>query len=446
MKYREALSWLDAHIELGWKPGLERIRLLAEMMGSPHLNRPSIHITGTNGKTTVTTIAASLLDSMGIRSGAFTSPHLETVEERLRIGGVSATPEQLARAMADVAPFDDLLEETIGERATYFELITAAALAHFDNACADVAVVEVGMGGRLDATNILQSQVAVLTGVAMDHMDYLGDTETQIASEKLAILKPGGVLVTGEVSADVAIMAEKVVAERSTVRRAIGRDFRLEDLRMSVGGWSFDIEGIYDRYEDLYLPMHGRHQAANAAVAVTAVEELLGRALPIDAVRDGLGTVSVAGRAEIAGKEPLVLLDGAHNPQSADALAITLRQELPSTGWTLVFGAFADKDIDGILAPLQGLVDRAVATAADHDRAAHPDQVAKALTRSFNGIPVRSSYPVRDAVESAQEWSGPDGAVLVTGSFYIVGEARLALGREKSASQQPLRKSPGNRE
>ncbi len=429
MDHDEAVAYLDRHIELGWKPGLERIHRLLEMMGSPHLRSPAIHITGTNGKTTVTTAAASILDEMGLKSGMFTSPHLERVEERFKVAGEMATPEQFARAVADVAPFVDLLEAETGERATYFELTTAAAFAHFANEAVDVAVVEVGMGGRLDATNVLESQVAVLTGVSIDHAEYLGTTEVEIAREKLAILKTGGVLVTGNLPDEVEPAADRRAEEVGTVRRTLDRDFRIEDLRMSVGGWSYDLDGIYEQYDDLYVPLHGRHQAGNAAVAVAAVEELFGRALPSEAVRDGLAGTTVPARVEVVGRAPLVVLDGAHNPQATDALARTLREEMPAAGWTRVVGAFRDKDIHAMLAPFEGLVGQAIATAADHERAAEPGEMVMAVERVLPGIPVTWVTPVGAAVELAREWSRAEGAILVTGSFYVAGEARAAIVR-----------------
>jgi len=433
MNYDGAVAYLDRHIELGWKPGLERIHRLLEMMGSPHLRSPAIHITGTNGKTTVTTVAASVLDAMGLKSGTFTSPHLERVEERFKVAGEMATPEQFARAVTDVAPFVDLLETETGERATYFELTTAAAFALFANEAVDVAVVEVGMGGRLDATNVLESQVAVLTGVSMDHAEYLGTTEVEIAREKLAILKAGGVLVTGDLPDEVEPAADRRADEVGAVRRMVGRDFRIEDLRMSVGGWSYDLDGIYEQYDDLYLPLHGRHQAGNAAVAVAAVEELFGRALPSEAVREGLARTRVPARVEVVGRAPLVVLDGAHNPEATGALARTLREEMPAAGWTLVVGAFRDKDIYSMLAPFAGLAGQAIATAADHERATEPSDLVLALERVLPGIPVTWVRPVRAAVELAKEWSGTEGAVLVTGSFYVAGEARSELISEEGA-------------
>ncbi len=427
MNYQEAVVYLDRHIELGWKPGLERIHRLLELMGTPQDRCPSIHVTGTNGKTTVTTIAAAVLDRMGLKSGTYTSPHLGSVEERFRVWGEIATTEQFAQAVADVAPFVDLLESETGERATYFELTTAVAFTHFANQSVDAAVVEVGMGGRLDATNVLAPGVAVLTGIALDHTRYLGSTPVEIAGEKLAILKPGGVLVTGYLSDPVAALADEFVDRAGALRHTIGRDFRIEDLRMSVGGWSFDLEGIYDRYEDLYVPLHGRHQAANSAVAIAAVEELFGRGLPADSVQAALASATVPARFEVVRRSPLTVLDGAHNPQAMQALARTIREELPSVGWNLVIGAFGDKDVQNMLCPLEGLVSGAIATAVDQERAMAPDDLVRFLGSALPGVPVTSMVPVARAVELAEEWCRPGDAILVTGSFCVAGEARTAL-------------------
>lgn len=424
MDYRQAVAYLDRHIELGWKPGLERIRRLVELMGSPHRQFPVIHAAGTNGKTTVTRAAASILDAMGLRAGYYISPHLQRVEERFGTGGTAASPEQFAQAVEDVAPFVDMLEAEAGERATYFELTTAAAFAFFAAEAVDAAVVEVGMGGRLDATNVVDGAVAVLTGVSLDHTEYLGNTTGEIAGEKLAVLGQGRVLVTGELAPDVLAAAVRRAEQTGSVRRTLGRDFRIEDLRMSVGGWSFDLAGVYDDYEELYVPLHGRHQAANAAVAAAAAEELFGRGLPQEAVREGLAAVRVPARTEVVSRSPLVVIDGSHNPEGCQALARTLREELPPAGWTLVFGAFRDKDIPAMLAPFEGLAAKVIATAADHERAADPAGIVRLAEQVLPGLPVTFVERTPEAVELALEWTGAGGAAVVAGSLYTAGEAR----------------------
>ena len=424
MNYDQAVAYLDRHIELGWKPGLERIGRLVEIMGSPHRRYPVIHVAGTNGKTTVTRAAASIVNCLGLKAGTYTSPHLQRVEERFAVAGETATPEQFAQAVDDVAPFVDLLEAQIGERATYFELTTAAAFAHFANEAVDIGVVEVGMGGRLDATNVIEGQVAVLTGISIDHAEYLGHTPAEIATEKLAILKPGGVLVTGQIAEEVVLVADRRAERLGTVRRTLGRDFRIEDLRMSVGGWSMDLDGLYGHYEDLYVPLHGRHQSANAAVAVSAVEELLGRALPEEAVREGLAELRVPARTEVMSRSPLVVIDGAHNPEACEALVRTLREELPPVAWTLVIGAFQDKDIHAMLRPFASLATKVIATAADHERATDPAGLVRIIDRVLPGIPVSSVDRVPEAIELAMEWTARDDAIVVAGSLYVAGEAR----------------------
>ena len=427
MNYREAVSFLDRHIELGWKPGLERIRRLVEIMGSPHRGYPAIHVAGTNGKTTTTRAAASILDSLGLRTGTFTSPHLQRIEERFTLGGQIVSPEQFAQAVSDVAPFVDILEQECAERATYFELTTAAAFACFAGEAVDAAVVEVGMGGRLDATNVLDGEVAVLTGISIDHAEYLGNTPVLIAGEKLEIVKPGSVLVTGDLEEGVAALADRKSAEIGVPRYSLGRDFRIDDLRMSVGGWSFDLDAVYGHYEDLYLPLHGRHQVANAAVAVAAVEQLLGLPIAEEAVREGLATLRMPARIEVVARAPLVVIDGAHNPESCQALARTLREELPPVAWTLVIGAFRDKDIAAMLVPFTGLAARVIATAVDHERAARPDALARVIDGVLPGVPLSSAASVVRALEIARSWTAEDEAILVAGSLYVAGEARSIL-------------------
>ena len=427
MNYYEAIAYLDRHIELGWKPGLERIERLTEMMGSPQRRYPVVHVAGTNGKTTVTRAAASIVNALGLKAGTYTSPHLHRVEERFAVSGEDATPEQFAQAVDDVAPFVDLLEIQTGERATYFELTTAAAFAHLANEAADVGVIEVGMGGRLDATNVLEAEVAVLTGISIDHAEYLGNTPVEIAGEKLAIVKSGSVLVTGELSDEVASVADRRVERIGTVRRSLRRDFRIEDLRMSVGGWAMDVDGIYGRYDDLYVPLHGRHQACNAAVAVAAVEELLGRSLPVEAVQEGLATLEVPARIEVVDHSPLVVIDGAHNPEGCEALVRTMLEEFRPMPWTLVVGAFRDKDLPSMLRPLAGLTARVIATRVEHPRATDPVDIVRLVDRMFPGVPVASTTDVAAALELAGEWTGPEEAILVAGSLYVAGEARTIL-------------------
>ncbi len=427
MNYQEAIAYLDSHIELGWKPGLDRIVRLLEMMGNPQRHYPVIHVAGTNGKTTVTRAAASIVNALGLKAGAYTSPHLQHVRERFALAGEDATEEQFAQAVTDVAPFVDLLEIEIGERPTYFELTTAAAFEFMSGGAADIGVIEVGMGGRLDATNVVDAQVAVLTGVSIDHSEYLGDTPVEIAREKLAILKRESSLITGELSSEVASEADRAVEETGALRRALGRDFRIEARRMSVGGWTIDVDGIHARYEDLYIPLHGHHQVANVTVAVAAVEELLGRAIPNEALREGLAGLRSPARIEVVGNSPLIVIDGAHNPEGCEGLVRTLIEEFRPMSWTLVVGAFRDKDLPSMLRPLAGLASKVICTRVDHPRAAVPGDIIRLIERIRPDIPISSTNDVTSAIALAREWTGPEEAIVVAGSLYVAGEARAAI-------------------
>ena len=249
---------------------------MLDYMANPQDAYPIVHITGSNGKTSTSRIAASIVSAHGLAVGSFTSPHLERVEERLGVNGHHASPESFAEAVADVAPFADLLEERTGDRPTYFELPAAMAFAWFAERAVDVGVVEVGLGGRLDATNAADATVAVVTGISKEHMNVLGSTITEIAREKLGIVKAGSVLVTGPLPGDAEIEAERVTAEVGVQRWKYDRDFSVRDARLAVGGWTVDVDGVFETYEDLVLPLHGRYQTRNLAVAIAAVESIFG--------------------------------------------------------------------------------------------------------------------------------------------------------------------------
>lgn len=422
---------------LGVKPGLTRIRELLDLLAEPHRAYPIIHITGSNGKTSTARIASSILAAHGLVVGTFTSPHLERVEERLALNGVVATEEEFAQAVADVAPFADLLEQRIGERPTYFELTAAMAFAWFTAHAVDVGVVEVGLGGRLDATNAADGRVAVVTGVSMEHVAYLGETVEQIAREKLAIAKPGSILVTGPLDEAAEREAERHAAALDIPRRSYGSDYGLREAERAVGGWLCEVEGLYQTYDEVFLPIHGRHQATNMAMAVAAVEELFGRPLALDALREGAASASSPGRLELLEHQPLVLIDGAHNTESFEALAAALDEEFPSIPWTVVMGVLGDKDLEPMLACLRGHVRAFYATAPDSERALPSAEVAKAARRVFSSdVDVLEFADVATAVTAARDKVGPDEAVLVTGSLYVVGEARPVLQGQHATQGQ----------
>lgn len=383
-----------------------------------------IHIAGTNGKTSTARMAAALIGAHGLTPGLFTSPHLDAVEQRFEVGGFPMTPAEFAEAMGELAPIVDLYEERTGDPVTYFELTTALALAWFAERTVDVGVVEVGLGGRLDATNVVDAEVAVVTSIGLDHTEYLGDTIPQIAVEKLAILKKGAVLVTGDLDPAATAVAGERVAEQQARWFRHGTDFAVAEVARQAGGWVFDVEGVYRRYSELGLRLHGRHQVANFATAVAAAEALFGRGLDEAAVRESAATVTSPGRMEVAGDDPLVLVDGAHNPSGIAALAAALREEYPAIRWTLVFGAMGDKDVPGMVDGLDGLVGSVFTAAARTPRAMPADEVATVVGQRL-GIGVEPHASVAAALGAALADGGP---VLVTGSIYVVGEARRALG------------------
>jgi len=407
------------------KPGLERIRALLALMGDPQRGYPSIHIAGSNGKTTTARLAAGLLAAHGLNPGLFTSPHLQTVEERFEVGGEPMAPEDLGPVLEEVLPFAAALEERTGDGITYFELTAAAAFAWFAARAVDAAVVEVGLGGRLDATNVLDAAVAVITSISLEHTEYLGDTTAAIAAEKAAILAPGRTLVTGRLPAEALEVAGARAAATGSAWLCWDRDFSVAEARPAVGGWLADLEGVYRAYPGIRLPLHGRHQMVNLAVAVAAVEAFFGRALDPQAVAEAAAAARSPGRMEVVRRDPLVLLDGAHNPEGTGALAAALAEEFPTRRWAVVFGAMADKDVPAMLRLLApAAAGFHTARAAGSSRARPSGEVA-ALASGETPVPVTEHETVAEAVAAALAGDDP---VLVTGSLYVVGEARTALG------------------
>ena len=426
--YEEAVAFLDRHIGLGMRPGLERTRVLLDLMANPQESYPIVHITGSNGKTSTSRIAAAIVSAHGLAVGSFTSPHLERVEERLGVNGHHATAREFADAVADVAPFADLLERRTGGRPTYFELTAAMAFAWFAERAVDVGVIEVGLGGRLDSTNVADGRVAVLTGVSKEHVRVLGATLREIAIEKLAIVKPGSILVTGPLPPEAENEAERRVAELGIQRWKYGVDYRLQDAALAVGGWMVDIEGVYETYEDVFLPLHGRYQTRNLAVAVAAIESLFGRALDPGALREGVAAATSPGRLEVIDHRPLTIVDGSHNEEGFGVLAESLDEEFPLLEWTVILGALGDKDLEGMICHLRGKVRRLFATAPVSDRAIPAEEVA-GVARSVLGsdVEVREVAGVEAAVREGIAAAGEDGGVIATGSLYVAGEARPVM-------------------
>lgn len=419
----QAEEFLNARIGHGIKPGLSRITGLLEFMGNPQTTYPSIHIAGTNGKTTVSRMVQQILGAHGLATGGFTSPHLHTVEERFTLHGVTLDSTDFTDAVADIAWFVKAYEREADTSVTYFEVTAALAFSIFSTATVDVAVVEVGLGGRLDATNVIDSTVAVITGIDIDHIEFLGPTKAHIAAEKVGILGAGGLLVTGPVEGDVADVIGAKVAETASSWIRSGSDFTVTDAVVAVGGWHVSIDGVFGEYEELYLPMHGRHQVDHLATAVAACEMFLGRDLDQDSIATAVESMNSPGRLEIVNRRPLIMIDGAHNIQGFLGLAETLANEFPAIEWRLVLGMRGERDVGDLVSPLRGLIGKVFATAPADAAAIEPQEVAEAAGESLHVEAVVFADPA-EAVDAAQQEAGADGGVVVAGSLYLVGEVR----------------------
>ena len=426
MRFADALARLDARQpESMPEPSLDRIRAIAELLDEPQLTFPTIHVTGTNGKTTAARVAASVACAHGLTTGLFTSPHLLSVTERLSVCGQDITQTEFAEEWEHLEPFLRVVDEQGPVAVTYFEAVTALAYLWFADKPVGLGVFEVGMGGSWDATNLVDGQVAVITPIGMDHVAELGPTLADIAGEKAGILKDGGTAILREqdpVAADV--LARRAAAVGSTPRWE-GKDWEVEERLLAVGGQSFVLRGLFETYEDLYLPLFGEYAVHNAAAGVVAVEALTGQALDPDALREGLAAVRSPGRLEVVGREPLVVLDGAHNPEGAQALAEAMRESFRWERLHLVVAMSANKDLAGIAGALAPLADDVVVTRNDSVRSADASDVAAA----FGGEVERASS-VADAIEIVRRAAGPDDVVLVTGSLYTVADAERALAAE----------------
>lgn len=419
----DAEAFLDDRIGRGGKPGLGRITGLLDFMGDPQDAYPAIHIAGTNGKTTLSRMVQQILGAHGLATGGFTSPHLDVVEERFTLHGVTIDTRDFIDAVADIAWFVEAYEQQSGTPLTYFEVTAALAFSVFATAAIDVAVVEVGLGGRLDATNVLDASVAVITGIDFDHTEFLGSTIEEIAAEKAAIVGDGRALVTGVLSAKADATIAGRVSEVGANWIRTDADFFVTEADIAVGGWRCSVEGVFGKYEDLFLPIHGRHQVDHLATSIATCEMFMGRELDHDSLAVAVGSMSAPGRLEVVGHRPLVILDGAHNEQGFRGLAETIATEFPAMRWQLVLGVRGERDVAALVEPLKGLVTMVYGTAPDDPAAIPPETVAReaGATLNVDGVALPD---IDDALRQAVESAEPDGGVVVAGSLYVVGEVR----------------------
>jgi len=430
----ETLAWLDRHVNLEaiesgragrlGLPSLERINALVGALGEPQATYPIVHVTGTNGKGSTSRMTASILQACGLSVGTYSSPHLERINERLEFAGAEITDESFVTVLGTVAE----IERFLGIRATWFELVTAAAYAWFADMAAESAVVEVGLGGRFDATNVGNADVAVVTNVELDHTQILGTTRESIAAEKAGIIKSGSLLVLGDEAPAVSAIFEEeaeLVGARAVWRR--GTEFGCSSNRLAVGGRLIDLWTPLGRFSDVHLPLHGAHQADNAACAVAAAQAFLETTIEEDVVHDALAAVRVPGRLEVVRRHPLVVLDGAHNPAGAATAGWALREDFGAGRRVIVvMGCLRGRDPGELLSALgPERIATVVACRPPSPRAQEPASVVDAA-RAL-GLVAEESGTTAEAVQRALELADRDDLVLVTGSLYVVGAARTAL-------------------
>ncbi|MGZ4594617.1 MAG: bifunctional folylpolyglutamate synthase/dihydrofolate synthase [Actinomycetes bacterium] len=430
---------LDRAPEHKIDPTLDRVRELLDLLGSPQRTAPMVQVAGTNGKTTTTRMIEALLRAFGLRTGRFTSPHLHSMRERIAFDGEAIDDERFLATYDDIAPYLELVDSRHEVPLSFFEVLTAMAFAAFADAPVDVAVVEVGLGGTWDSTNVADAQVAVVTPISIDHVRFLGHTVGEIAGEKAGILKPGsyGVLAQQPVEAAEVLLRRSVEVDAIVARE--GLEFGVLSRSLALGGQLLSLRGLAGADEEIFLPLLGAHQAHNAVVALAAVEAFLGGGhvergpLDVDLVRAGFASVTSPGRLEVVRRSPTVLLDAAHNPSGAAATARAIDEDFDFTRLVGVVAAMADKDVRGILEPFEPLLAEIVVTEAASARAMPVDELAAIAVEVFGSDRVEVVPRLDDALDTAIGLAEEEGAmggagVLVTGSVYTVAEARTLLG------------------
>ncbi|MEU1788312.1 folylpolyglutamate synthase/dihydrofolate synthase family protein [Streptomyces sparsogenes] len=421
-------------------PSLVRVEALMDILGSPQRAYPSIHITGTNGKTSTARMIEALLGAFELRTGRYTSPHVQSITERISLDGAPISAERFIETYRDIRPYLDMVDASQEHRLSFFEVLTAMAYAAFADAPVDIAVVEVGMGGTWDATNVIDAGVAVIMPISLDHTDRLGTTPEQIATEKAGIVKQDATVVLAQQPVEAAsVILKRAVEVDATVARE-GMEFGVLSREVAVGGQLLTLRGLGGEYPDVFLPLYGAHQAHNAAVALAAVEAFFGvgsehaRVLDLDTVRTAFASVTSPGRLEVVRRSPTVVLDAAHNPAGARAAAEAVTEAFAFSRLIGVVGASGDKDVRGVLEAFEPIFAEVVVTRNSSQRAMDVDELAAVAVEVFGAERVQVEPRLDDALEAAITLAEEEGeyagaGVLVTGSVITVGEARLLLGR-----------------
>lgn len=432
------------------EPTLDRIELLTSLLGDPQRAYPVIHITGTNGKTSTARMIDALLRERGLRTGRFTSPHLVSMRERITVDGEPVAAERFVELYDEIEPYVQLTDEKLPSRLSFFEVLVAMAFAAFADAPVDVAVVEVGVGGRWDATNVADGATAVITPISLDHMNYLGDTIEKIAFEKAGIIKPNATAILAQQPVAAAETLLRQAAERNATVAREGIEFGVLSRELAVGGQSLTLQGLRGTYEDIFLPLFGAHQAGNAVCALAAAEAFAGTAddgAPLDdnLVREAFAKVASPGRLEILRRSPAVIADAAHNPAGMAATVEALTEAFPYMTFTGVFAAAEDKDVPALLAELEPVLGDIVVTRNSLPRSMDPAELAEIAREVFGEDRVYLADRLDDAIElavqRADEADNPDtpgsSGVLITGSVITAGDARALIVPDRGTGEPP---------
>ena len=441
----ELLAVVEAELLKRWPenkidPTLERVAALVDALGSPELSYPTIHIAGTNGKSSVARMIDAIFRELDYRTGRFTSPHLHTLLERISINGHEIPAEYFVHTYNDIALYLDLIDSKQEHPLSYFEVLTALAFVAFAEFPVDIGVIEAGMGGAWDSTNVVASAVSVITPIGLDHTEFLGETVEEIAAVKAGIIKPESHVVLAAQSVEVAKVLTAEIVAKSAIPFREGLEFSLAKRELAVGGQLISVNGIHGNYDEIYLPLQGLHQAHNATLAIAAVEAFVGVKLADDVLRAALGNVESPGRLEVIYRDPTVIIDAAHNPHGAHTLAQTITTEFDFESVFGVLSVLEGKDVRGILQELEPVIDRLVVTTNSSPRALSADSLFNEAIKIFGAERTFKEGNLKSAITYATEQcslvnqvSDGSSAVIVTGSFVTAGEARDILTAMKEA-------------
>lgn len=430
--YGEAMQWLQGHYNLerhlGGKdtspPSLERMRTLMELLGNPHRDIPAVHITGTNGKGSTSRMLVELIGATGLDVGSYTSPHIDRVNDRIMIANEPLDDGSFTQALSEIAEVEPWVIEATGHSPSYFEVLCAAAYNWFAATAVDVNVIEVGMGGRWDATNVIDADVAVITNIGPDHMEIIGPTLADIAEEKAGIISKESHVINGESSPELVAV---ITGNQHREKWQRHQDFDVVADRLAVGGRLVDLATPFGSHQEVFLPVNGAHQAHNAAIAVAAAEAFFGRQLDTEVISEAFQQLQLPARFEIVQRQPMIIIDGAHNPPAASVVAQTLFEDFVNEQQpVLVMGANKPRDPLAFFDALRGSqFSRVIATAANWPRAIPADELGLALKGS--GAEIEISPTVPEAIDRAVDAATETGTVLITGSLYVASEARGQL-------------------